>query len=188
MRAKALSIVVAVVLLGVMPASAQTKKKTPHAAAVTESKPPTGEESAKLVRAFIDSWFENDPAKATSYLAEDVTFWNIPFEAIKGRAKAAKFLAPYLEKDPLVVPFSFRTDVKQTLADGANVIVERVDSFEINGKKWHIPVVGVFEAKNDKIAVWKDYFDMAQFQPVATLIETLGKRKVASDVKGEARP
>jgi len=40
--------------------------------------------------------------------------------------------------------------------------------------------------KNEKIAVWKDYFDMAQFQPVATLIETLGKRK--SEVTGEARP
>ena len=28
-----------------------------------------------------------------------------------------------------------------------------------------------FEVKNGKISVWKDYFDMAQFQPVATLID-----------------
>src|SRR4029079_10867001 len=59
MHMKALSIAVAVALLGAMPAWAQAKKKTPKAAAVSESKPPTGEESAKVVRAFIDSWFEN---------------------------------------------------------------------------------------------------------------------------------
>jgi limonene-1,2-epoxide hydrolase len=173
-----LSVALAMALLAAASAPAETKKKTPKApSSVTESKPPTGEESAKLVRAFIDSWFKGDPDQAVSYLAEDVTFWNVPIEPIKGRAKARKFLEPFLENDPLVVPFAFRTDLKQTLSDGANVVVERVDTFEINGKKWQIPVVGVFEVRNDKIAVWRDYFDMAQFQPVATLIEVLAKKK-----------
>ena len=177
MRKRTLSVALALALLAAASAPAQTKKKTPTAPSAAESKPPTGEESAKLVRAFIDSWFEGDPEQAVSYLAEDVTFWNVPIEPIKGRAKARKFLEPFFENDPLVVPFTFRTDVKQTLSDGAHVIVERVDTIEINGKKWQIPVVGVFEVRKDKIAVWKDYFDMAQFQPVATLIEVLAKKK-----------
>jgi limonene-1,2-epoxide hydrolase len=177
MRKKTLSVALVLALLAAASAPAETKKKTPKAPAVAESKPPTGEESAKLVRAFIDSWFKGDPEQAMSYLAEDVYFWNVPIEPIKGRAKARKFLEPFLENDPLVVPFAFRTDLKRTLSDGANVVVERVDTFEINGKKWQIPVVGVFEVRNDKIAVWKDYFDMAQFQPVATLVDVLAKKK-----------
>ena len=31
--------------------------------------------------------------------------------------------------------------------------------------------------RNEKIAVWKDYFDMGQFQPVDTLIQSLAKKK-----------
>jgi limonene-1,2-epoxide hydrolase len=137
----------------------------------------SGEESAKVVRAFVDSWFKGDLDHTMSYLAEDVRWWNVPMEPIKGQAKSREFLAPFVQKDPLVVPFSFRTEVKQTLADGPNVVIERVDHFDINGKKWEIPVVGVFEVRNEKIAVWKDYFDMGQFQPVDTLIQSLAKKK-----------
>ncbi len=56
-------------------------------------------------------------------------------------------------------------------------MLERVDTFKIAGKQWSIPVVGVFEVKNGKITVWKDYFDMGQFQEPATLINVLGKKK-----------
>ncbi len=78
---------------------------------------------------------------------------------------------------PLVVPFTFRTEVKQTWPMVPTLVIERVDNFDINGKKWQIPLVGVFEVKNGKIAVWKDYFDMGQFQPVDTLIQSLAKKK-----------
>jgi limonene-1,2-epoxide hydrolase len=135
------------------------------------------DESAKIVRAFVDRWFKGDLDQTMSYLTEDVTWWNVPMEPITGQAKSREFLAPFVHKDPRVVPFTFRTEVKQTLADGPNVVIERVDSFDINGKKWQIPVVAVFEVKNGKIAVWKDYFDMGQFQPVDTLIQSLLKKK-----------
>jgi limonene-1,2-epoxide hydrolase len=33
------------------------------------------------------------------------------------------------------------------------------------GEKWiEIPLTGVFEVKNGKIALWRDYFDLAMFQ------------------------
>ncbi|MGH7931579.1 MAG: limonene-1,2-epoxide hydrolase family protein, partial [Candidatus Binataceae bacterium] len=41
---------------------------------------------------------------------------------------------------------------------------ERVDSFEANGKKVSLPVVGVFETTAaGKIKAWRDYFDMEMF-------------------------
>jgi limonene-1,2-epoxide hydrolase len=182
MRTNLLALGLALTLLATPSARAETKK---HSTAPTakptrtaaESKPPAGGESAKVVGAFMDSWFKGDLEETMSYLAEDVYYWNVPMEPIKGRAKSRQFLAPFFEKDPLVVPSTFETHIKQTLADGANVIVERVDSFDINGRKWKIPVIAVFEVKNGKISVWKDYFDMAQFQPVATLIDVLAKKK-----------
>jgi limonene-1,2-epoxide hydrolase len=56
-------------------------------------------------------------------------------------------------------------------------LLDRVDTFVIAGKTWEIPVAAYFEVKDGRITVWKDYFDEAQFQAAATLIETLAKKK-----------
>ena len=40
------------------------------------------------------------------------------------------------------------------------VFTERVDRFRIMGKQVALPVAGVFEIRNGKIAAWRDYFDM----------------------------
>jgi limonene-1,2-epoxide hydrolase len=49
--------------------------------------------------------------------------------------------------------------------DPANdtVFTERVDRFVMSGKKIELPVAGVFEVRDGKIAAWRDYFDMAAF-------------------------
>ena len=136
----------------------------------------TSRESEKVVKAFMDTWTHGDVDETVGYLAEDVYYLNIPMEPIKGRAKAREFLAPFFTKDPLIVPFEVHTEIKQTLSNGGVVMQERVDHFKIAGKEWALPVVGIFEVKNGKIAVWKDYFDMGQLQPVVTLIDSLKKK------------
>jgi limonene-1,2-epoxide hydrolase len=133
---------------------------------------------AKIVKAFVESWAKAPLDETVGYLAEDVHFVNVPIpEPIEGRAKAKEFLEPFFVKDSLIVPFHFQTEIKQILSHGPNVMLERVDTFNIAGKQWSIPVVGVFEVQNGKITVWKDYFDMGQFQEPATLINVLGKKK-----------
>ncbi len=41
------------------------------------------------------------------------------------------------------------------------MFTERVDRFEMAGKKVELPVADVFEIENGKIKAWRDYFDMA---------------------------
>ena len=43
---------------------------------------------------------------------------------------------------------------------GDLVFTERVDRFEMMGKSVSLPVAGVFQVRNGKIAAWRDYFDM----------------------------
>ena len=45
-------------------------------------------------------------------------------------------------------------------AAGDVVLTERVDRF-IGAKNVELPVMGTFEIKDGKIAVWRDYFDLA---------------------------
>ena len=43
---------------------------------------------------------------------------------------------------------------------GDIVFTERVDRFQMGDKKVELPVAGVFEVRDGKIAAWRDYFDM----------------------------
>jgi limonene-1,2-epoxide hydrolase len=137
-----------------------------------------GADSEKVVRSFIASWTTKPIDEIVAHLDENVVFLNVPDpKPIKGRADAKAFLEPFFRKDPLLVPFTFKTDVDHLVANGGTVLLDRVDTFTIAGKTWRVPVATLFEVKNGKITVWKDYFDQATFQPAATLIETLTKRK-----------
>jgi limonene-1,2-epoxide hydrolase len=135
-------------------------------------------DSEKVVRSFVDSWTSKPIDEIVAHLDENVVFINIPDpKPIKGRKDAKAFLEPFFQKDPLIVPCTFKTEVKHLAANGSDVLLDRVDTFVIAGKTWEIPVATYFEVKNGKITVWKDYFDQAQFQAAATLIGTLAKKK-----------
>ena len=43
------------------------------------------------------------------------------------------------------------------------VIVERLDRTEVGDIKVDLPCCGVFEMKEGKIKIWRDYFDMGTY-------------------------
>ncbi len=55
-------------------------------------------------------------------------------------------------------------EIVHQISNGDVVMNERIDRFTANGKAIALPVVGVFELRDGKIAAWRDYFDMAQFR------------------------
>jgi limonene-1,2-epoxide hydrolase len=65
-----------------------------------------------------------------------------------------------LEAQVQVTP-SLTVDVKTLAVDGTTVFIERVDSFEVEGKSFGLEVVGVFELDGDgKIKRFRDYYDL----------------------------
>ena len=42
-------------------------------------------------------------------------------------------------------------------------MTERVDVFNLDAKSIELPVMGAFEVSGDKLAAWRDYFDLIQF-------------------------
>ena len=93
--------------------------------------------------------------------ADDVVWHNIPMEPIKGVAAMREavdgFMGPVETCD---------WSITSIAANGQTVLTERVDAFELkNGGRASLPVMGTFEIDADgKIAQWRDYFDMGQFQ------------------------
>jgi limonene-1,2-epoxide hydrolase len=92
--------------------------------------------------------------------AEDGVWDNVPMNApAKGRVAIREMTHGFLKDTS-----SFGVRILKSLHDGNTVINERVDTIKMKGKSAEIPVAGVFELNDaGKIAVWRDYFDLATF-------------------------
>ncbi|MFD4369618.1 nuclear transport factor 2 family protein [Rhodococcus sp. NPDC058521] len=114
-----------------------------------------------LVTAFCGEWAKANPDTIAGYFTEDAVYHNIPMEPVVGRDAIRTFVAGF------VAAFgSIDFDVRLQVVNGDVVMNERVDVFSLGGKEVRLPVVGVFEIRGDRIAAWRDYFDMA---PIAEL-------------------
>ncbi len=79
--------------------------------------------------------------------------------AVRGKVAIRESLAGFMASSEEV-----QWEVLNLAADADVVLTERVDKFKINGVWVEVPVMGVFETAGGKIAAWRDYFDLGQFQ------------------------
>jgi limonene-1,2-epoxide hydrolase len=111
----------------------------------------------ELVDNFIRTVTKGDIDGALEYMAEDCEYDNVPMSKAIGHQQIRDTLAMFVSADN---PAEFK--IVRQVATGNLVMNERVDSLKMGGKEISIPVVGVWEVKDDKIVLWRDYFDMGQ--------------------------
>lgn len=115
----------------------------------------------ETVQTFIGHWNSGDMEAMYAMCADDVTWHNIPMDPIVGvpamREAVAGFMGPVESCD---------WQVHSIAANGNTVLTERTDAFQLkDGRRAELPVMGTFEiGGGGKIAQWRDYFDMGQFQ------------------------
>ena len=116
----------------------------------------------QLVTRFCQEWNAPhlDSATMSPYFTDDAVYHNIPLAPVEGGANIANMLggggAPPEERTSTNLGWT----VHHQAANGDAVLNERTDSFEVAGKRWDVPVCGVFVIRDGKIARWSDYFDM----------------------------
>lgn len=54
--------------------------------------------------------------------------------------------------------------MRYVVADVEVVLTERVDHFMVGELRISVPCMGVFELRDGKIAAWRDYWDLLQFE------------------------
>jgi limonene-1,2-epoxide hydrolase len=113
-----------------------------------------------IVSDFIAAWNDKDLERVMSFFTPDAVYHNIPMAPVQGtqqiRAVIDGYAAPASKIEWIV------TQIAET-PDGV-VLTERLDGFQFGDKRVELPVMGAFELQGGKIAAWRDYFDMAQFQ------------------------
>ena len=112
----------------------------------------------KIILDFIDAWSRLDADEIVSYFAEDGVYHNMPTKPVQGREQLRAFIGGFLK------PWtSTQWDVLNIVSKGDVVIAERLDRTEAGERKVDLPCCGVFEMKDGKIRVWRDYFDMPTY-------------------------
>lgn len=113
-----------------------------------------------LVNGFINCWCNKDVDGIMSYFTDDAVYINIPMDPPNVGVEAIRAFIEGFIGMATEIDFVIHNQID----NGAGVIMnERTDRFLINDAWVELPVMGVFEISNGKIAKWRDYFDMGQF-------------------------
>jgi limonene-1,2-epoxide hydrolase len=112
----------------------------------------------QIVRDFLAAWPAKKIDELMSYFTDDAVYHNIPVAPVKGKKDIRDVFTSFLSA------FSIELIVVNAAASGNLVFTERIDRFDMNGKRFDLPVNGVFELRNGKIASFRDYFDLASFE------------------------
>ena len=111
----------------------------------------------RIIRDFCAAFANLDPDEVMSYFGPDPTYHNMPGPPAEGREAVEEALKG-------VAALSSRGwQIVNQAAIGDIVLNERIDRWDADGKTVELPLCGVFELRDGKIAVWRDYFDMATF-------------------------
>jgi len=113
----------------------------------------------ETVRAFMSAVERKDLDGALTLVTDDIEYDNVPMAKIHGPDGVRKALSGFL-KDASEVEWV----VYREAADGNIVFNERLDRFHIGDKWIEAAVAGVWELRDGKIALWRDYFDLGQMR------------------------
>jgi len=112
----------------------------------------------ETVTALIKANEARDVDAILAVLADDVVYENVPMSVLKGHDEVRSMLGPFVEAATKV-----EWEVLEQVEQGNVVMNERVDRFWVGDKTIEIRVAGIFEVRDGKVAVWRDYFDLAAF-------------------------
>ena len=117
-----------------------------------------GAEHEQLVADFCNAWKRRDIDELLTFLTEDAVYHNIPIDPVQGPDQIRNVLQMF-------VPMSNEIEFTiHKIASRDNVVfTERTDHFVVGEKSLDLPVAGVFEIRDGKIAAWRDYFDLNTF-------------------------
>ena len=122
------------------------------------------DDPATVVTSFIAEFKERHPdvERLISYFTEDAVYHNMPARPVRGIEPIRNALS-YTEK------YDFQGwQIVNQAVNGNVVLNERLDHYQVGAGLVSLPVAGVFEIRDGKIAAWRDYFDLNQFQTLMT--------------------
>ena len=114
-------------------------------------------DNAHTVEVFLAALQDQDVDAAGAVLDEHLVYQNVGFPTIRGRARAMKLFRGMEGRA------RFEVKTHRIAVNGSTVLTERTDALVFGRVRLQFWVCGVFEVKDGRITLWRDYFDMFDF-------------------------
>jgi len=115
-------------------------------------------QNEQVILDFCAAWSRLDVEALLEYFCEDGVYHNMPMLPVAGKAALRPFIGAFLKGWT-----STAWEVINITSAGDVVIAERVDRTMVGDKAVNLPCCGVFEMRDGRISVWRDYFDMGTY-------------------------
>ena len=109
--------------------------------------------NTRTVEGFLNALQDEDFEAAEAALDDNLVYENVGLPTIRGRARAIKLFRQMEGRA------AFEVKIHRMAADGAAVLTERTDALIVGPLRLQFWVCGVFEVRNGRITLWRDYFD-----------------------------
>lgn len=120
-----------------------------------------------FVRTFISALVARDLTAAAAMVSDDFEYDNVPMGKAFGPEALTSTLNGFFGMCTAIDWEILRQTSSGDMSHGT-VLNERDDRVEIHGRWATLPVAGVFEIRNGKLTLWRDYFDRQTIIDVMT--------------------
>ena len=120
-----------------------------------------------FVRTFISALVARDLTAAAAMVSDDFEYDNVPMGKAFGPEALTSTLNGFFGMCTAIDWEILRQTSSGDMSHGI-VLNERDDRVEIHGRWATLPVAGVFEIRNGKLTLWRDYFDRQTIIDVMT--------------------
>jgi limonene-1,2-epoxide hydrolase len=113
------------------------------------------DDPVRIVEGFLYALQDEDWDTMAAAMDDNIVYQNVGMPIINGRHGALTFLRRGLDRPNA----GFEVKIHRIAAEGASVLTERTDVVVFGGLRVQFWVCGVFEVRNGRITLWRDYFD-----------------------------
>ncbi|KAA1251463.1 limonene-1,2-epoxide hydrolase [Mycobacterium simiae] len=113
----------------------------------------TTADNTRTVENFLNALQNADFDTVAAVLDDNLVYENVGFSRIRGGHRTVRLLRKMERR------LGFEVKIHRIAADGAAVLTERTDALIFGPLRLQFWVCGVFEVRNGKITLWRDYFD-----------------------------
>jgi limonene-1,2-epoxide hydrolase len=110
-------------------------------------------ENTRTVEVFLNALQDEDFETASAALADDLVYQNVGLPTIYGRDRTLSLFRRMEGRA------AFEVKIHRIAADGTAVLTERTDALIFGPLRLQFWICGVFEVRDGRITLWRDYFD-----------------------------
>ena len=113
-----------------------------------------------IVTALIEACERRDLDAVCALVTDDIEYDNVPIGKVFGPDGVRSVLSDGVTAAASQVEWVVHRQVE----NGDTVMNERTDRFLVDGRWIEIPIAAVFEVRDSRVALWRDYFDLESYR------------------------